>query len=622
MHFSIENNYYSILAIDREATAADVKSAYRRIAKLTHPDRNPGSDGALFKLAKEAYDTLIDPDKRLEYNTFIDASQLPRAFSQNEAGTSKSQQKNAHTNSRSVNPKQRKINVANQRMRNLRLNREMQKHVWQIYTEFYNCNAHFLQHSYADEILKILLYVFEDINLSHLAPECRNNPEIVDAGFKGSLSFKNLCYAGKDAIMTLLNNKNSALSSMLYNSREYPSMNMGFLQYYPYGVDIELFIRLIDINPAVLRPLLPQKILAFLRTEEVRQQAPNVLDFYKSYHAHDAGDDELELLFEIYKNYSRNILRNFDSFDCYSNNRRQLRMLVRRLFIAYPNDIHLADIISIDKLIDEDTLAFHFSPEEETLTCTGRLLGTGQPFEFSHTYNILEPNTSWDSTTFINELASSLHPEVFCRMLASIPRERREYFMFSHQGKFASNSAYHAYKDHLERVIDWSKATKKAHLDALEQIIYPVNTDVHILSTARQQICDALREYTSWWKLSLFGHHHDARARHVIQTIQRADTLAQIGLIIENQLALMENQVNEPMFMAKNRLFALDRIFANQQKDWHSQNRWYNSAPINLPRQENPMHSGYYRALKEAQRIIGEHHIHTLPASSTLDRRS
>lgn len=618
MYFSIENNYYSILAIDREATAADVKSAYRRMAKITHPDRNPGSDGALFKLAKEAHDVLIDSDKRSEYNTFLDKSKLPQAFSQNEAGTSKSHQKDANTHSRPVNPNQRKVNVANQRMKNLRLNRETQTFVWQIYTEFSDCNAHFLQNSYSDEILKILLYVFEDINLSHLAPEHRHNPEIVDACFKHTLSFKNLCYAGKDAIMTLLNNKNSELYSMLYHSREYASMNMGFLQYYPYGVDIELFIRLITINPAILRPLLPQKILAFLRTEEVRQQAPNVLDFYKSYHAHDADEDELELLFEIYKNYSRNILRNFDSFDCYSNNRHQLRKLVRKLFVAYPDDIHLADIISIDKLIDEDTLTFHFSPEEETLTCTGRLFESDKPCAFSHTYNIMEPNKSWYNTTFIRELASSLHPEVFCRMLAYIPRERREYFMFVHQGKYASDSAYHAYKDRLGRVIGWSKTTKKAHLDALEGIIYPVNTDAHILSAARQQICDALNEYTSWWKLSLFGHHHDARARHVIQTIQRADTLAHIGLIIENQLALMENQVNEPIFMAKNSLFALDRIFANQQADWHSRRRWYNSAPINLPRQENPMHSGYYRALKEAQRIIGEHHIHTLPASSTL----
>ena len=64
-------NYYKILQIERGATMDDVKKAYRKLAMLWHPDKNPGDKEAeeKFKEIREAYDTLSDPQKRTKYDT-------------------------------------------------------------------------------------------------------------------------------------------------------------------------------------------------------------------------------------------------------------------------------------------------------------------------------------------------------------------------------------------------------------------------------------------------------------------------------------------------------------------------------------------------------------------------
>ena len=65
-------DYYEILGVDRSATAADLKKAYRKLAMQYHPDRNPGdaSAEARFKEAAEAYEVLSNPDKRARYDRF------------------------------------------------------------------------------------------------------------------------------------------------------------------------------------------------------------------------------------------------------------------------------------------------------------------------------------------------------------------------------------------------------------------------------------------------------------------------------------------------------------------------------------------------------------------------
>lgn len=65
-------DYYEVLGVERTATEAELKSAYRKLALKYHPDRNQGSKDAeeRFKQAAEAYAVLSDPQKRSAYDRF------------------------------------------------------------------------------------------------------------------------------------------------------------------------------------------------------------------------------------------------------------------------------------------------------------------------------------------------------------------------------------------------------------------------------------------------------------------------------------------------------------------------------------------------------------------------
>ena len=62
-----EKDYYKTLGVASTATAKEITSAYRKLAKKHHPDTNPGDD-ELFKEISAAYDVLGDADKRKEYD--------------------------------------------------------------------------------------------------------------------------------------------------------------------------------------------------------------------------------------------------------------------------------------------------------------------------------------------------------------------------------------------------------------------------------------------------------------------------------------------------------------------------------------------------------------------------
>lgn len=65
-------DYYEVLGVGRDASAQEIKSAYRKVALRYHPDRNPGDAEAeeRFKEAAEAYSVLSDSDKRSRYDHF------------------------------------------------------------------------------------------------------------------------------------------------------------------------------------------------------------------------------------------------------------------------------------------------------------------------------------------------------------------------------------------------------------------------------------------------------------------------------------------------------------------------------------------------------------------------
>ena len=67
-----KRDYYEVLGVDKNASAEDIKKAYRKKAIQYHPDKNPGDKEAeeKFKEAAEAYDVLSDPQKRARYDQF------------------------------------------------------------------------------------------------------------------------------------------------------------------------------------------------------------------------------------------------------------------------------------------------------------------------------------------------------------------------------------------------------------------------------------------------------------------------------------------------------------------------------------------------------------------------
>ena len=83
-----KRDYYEVLGIGKNATDAEIKSAYRKLAKKYHPDLNPGDKEAeeKFKEVNEANDVLSDPQKRQRYDQFGFAGVDPNYAAANGGG--------------------------------------------------------------------------------------------------------------------------------------------------------------------------------------------------------------------------------------------------------------------------------------------------------------------------------------------------------------------------------------------------------------------------------------------------------------------------------------------------------------------------------------------------------
>jgi len=124
-------NYYEILGIPKTANAQEVKNAYRKLAKIYHPDKNQDNKNTedKFKLIKDAYEVLIDPIKKSKYDATLNYQEQIKL-------NTYSAKKNYRKNSRDISDEELKRRQYfkqhypnfNQKKQNIKANEEKKKY--------------------------------------------------------------------------------------------------------------------------------------------------------------------------------------------------------------------------------------------------------------------------------------------------------------------------------------------------------------------------------------------------------------------------------------------------------------------------------------------------------------
>jgi len=492
MPFNLDTNYYNILNIELSATAGEVKKAYYKLARETHPDKSPNLDDKLFKSILEAYQVLSNPIERIKYDEFLEnaantsSSDLPETSTHHNSSFTPKGPKTPQTDFKSFFAKRKQSRQTKEReeaishMLKRKLSKEQQKELWTIYQTFVKDENHFKNNQYPVETLKNLLYVFATISLSHLHKNSLNNPEIVDISFVHN--FSGLCHAPESIINDLLDSSESFLYQEIANS-----WNPGlFLKFYRHDVDvdIDLFIKLILISPIAILQLPKKIIVQFLCDQKCRNYREKIrIDTL--YKENSPVSNDIEILFEIYKNYDRNILRNFDYSGSFSQNRHLLRSLVRDLVKIYHNDIDFKDFLPVHNVVNLNSLNFIYDNVQEAITCTGELVrkhGEDNTIKFSKINKLTDLNSSWFDKPYIAELAAGLEPTLFRKLLESIPKEKRGYYLF-YPDQY--HHTYYYYTDRLKKHEDKNAAE---HRDEIAKLLPPVG-QLFLCFAARGQEC-------------------------------------------------------------------------------------------------------------------------------------
>lgn len=615
-----DKNYYNILGLEASASFREVDEAFKIFVKTT-PLENFHTEAS--KLILEAHEVLSNQAKRKEYDCFLSTHPRDSVQFMKDSILSKKQIDDITIRAVAAGlmfveylPTQERV--------------ELRK----IHDKFLKDNDHFQKEKYSEKTLKNLVSLFSDIHLSHLNEEARNNPAIIDASLFHS--FSGLTYATKDLVIQLLKDPSSQLSLRMKNSKDPSSIGSEFLTYYRHPMDKFLFVKLMLINPTVIKNLPKEQILEFLKTPECRQHKDKIsIHLLNEFYVGSGKpclstptDLDLEILSEIVQNYNKNCLT-----DYFLNNpsQRSFKVLVKKLFLKYSDVISFEEMLPYSDFIDQESLEFTYNEEQETLTCSGKLypIDNVENCTFSQTKKILADSAYRNhkgANKFLPVLAAKLKPSVFCKVLASIPPEKRVHYLFleaKNSSRYLS-SAYEAYCQNVEYdnfLVDDDFEERfqernyhpqnQEHFNALEKLIYPTKPlDADSLINMKQEVSNLLKKYCSRWKLSIFGHHHEKRAQSMLRAIEQANSLMQVGLIIEKQLDLMQNRkTNYDDFVSK----VLGRFIRSDKKV-----RWHYYIPKHLSILKNKHGSGYYHALNSAMNVIlkyNETEISTLQAN-------